>query len=121
MHTDQIIIPMTKMDIPDVLGPQCESFKHIGCWHESCLQIELNGCIVLAEGPMCESQSFFGECGHVSCLLPFPDQDFCGRHGWQQITSRDVSQGFAGGRIYWADLTCGCQNIDESDDIRAAY
>jgi hypothetical protein len=42
-------------------------------------------------------------------------------HGEQEIASQGLGSGFAGGTIYWIVLACGCTNMDESDDIRAAF
>ena len=42
-------------------------------------------------------------------------------HGWQLVIDQGSGHGFAGGTIYWAQLYCGDFDVDESDDIRAAY
>jgi hypothetical protein len=45
----------------------------------------------------------------------------CKKHGPQEVVDSDSYTGFAGGSCYWYRLACGCQQVDESDDIRAAY
>lgn len=42
-------------------------------------------------------------------------------HGEQEIVSQGSGSGFAGGTIYWVNLACGCVDMDESDDMRAAF
>jgi hypothetical protein len=41
--------------------------------------------------------------------------------GEQEITDSGSGTGFAGGSIYWTNLACGHVDMDESDDVRAAY
>jgi hypothetical protein len=45
----------------------------------------------------------------------------CRRHGEQEIESQGSGSGFAGGTVYWIRLACGCTEMDESGDVRAAY
>jgi hypothetical protein len=45
----------------------------------------------------------------------------CRRHGEQEIESQGSGSGFAGGTVYWLRLACGCTEMDESGDVRAAY
>ncbi len=45
----------------------------------------------------------------------------CKKHGPQAVDGVDTYTGFAGGTCYWYRLACGCQIVDESDDLRAAY
>ena len=42
-------------------------------------------------------------------------------HGWQLVTDNGSGRGFAGGNIHWAQLFALNTDMDESDDIRAAY
>lgn len=44
----------------------------------------------------------------------------CPQHGATAITDQGSGQGFAGGSVYWANLACGCTDLDESADLRAA-
>jgi hypothetical protein len=44
-----------------------------------------------------------------------------GRHGVQEIEMYGTSRGFAGGTVYWKNYACGCADMDESADVRAAY
>jgi len=107
---------------PDLLrGPVCEEMHTIGgCWHESCALLVLDTRIRLAEGPVCDHLEFTGECPHSSCLLVEPPQGDCRLHGWQLVLSEGSGSGFAGGRIYWAELACGCTDMDEHGDLEAA-
>jgi hypothetical protein len=112
---------MTPLMIPALTGPVCDSTAELGgCYHDSCPAIELDGRVRLAEGPLCESADYQGECPHQSCAAIEPAQGECARHGWQLVDDHGVSTGFAGGRVYWANLACGCFEVDESDDLRAA-
>jgi hypothetical protein len=111
---------MTGILISPVLGPVCLSSEFACCYDESCQTIEYNGYIVLAEGPICGGMYHEGDCGHESCKLVEPEQSFCEKHlSWQLVEESGVSSGFAG-RVYWANLACGCFDVDESDDERAA-
>lgn len=113
---------MTALTIAPVQGPICPSYADLqGCMHDSCFEIENNGRIVEAEGPLCPQRWFEGYCDHGSCEMVSPGQMFCGQHGWQIIEGQGSGGGFAGGTIYWATLACGCVDMDESYDIRAAY
>jgi len=106
---------------PPLLGPVCDSpEEYAGCYHESCALVALDGRIRLAEGPVCSSAEYRGECGHSSCLLVEPPQGDCRLHGWQLVTEEGSGPGFAGGMVYWAALACGCTDMDESGDVRAA-
>jgi hypothetical protein len=74
-------------------------------------------------GPLCTHEYSWEWCGHESCgsieavmLCPMkPDE-----HGVQEIVDGGSFTGFAGGSCYWTELACGCYDMDESDDIRAA-
>ena len=44
-----------------------------------------------------------------------------GKHGEQEVVEFGSGTGFAGGAIYWTTYACGCVDMDESNDIRAAY
>lgn len=44
----------------------------------------------------------------------------CDRHGRQEVVESGSGSGFAGGRVTWDALSCGCYLVDESDDMRAA-
>lgn len=113
---------MTPLVHPALTGPVCDMTAELGgCYHDSCGCIELDGRIRLAEGPPCATAEFQGECPHPTCALIDPPQGECRDHGWQLVTSHGVSTGFAGGRVYWANLACGCSDVDESGDLRAAY
>lgn len=116
---------MTALMLEPILGPVCYPQACIedsgGCRHDSCQWIECNGRVKLAEGPVCGEREYQGGCDHESCELAEPYQMWCENHGWQIMTDHGSRGGFAGGRIYWAELACGCVDMDESDDIRAAY
>lgn len=119
---------MQALLLEPILGPVCYMQDAVedsgGCRHDSCQWIDCNGRIKLTEGPLCGHHNYNGFCDHESCALIEPYQSFCpmGRnHGWQLIIKQGSGGGFAGGRIYWAELACGCVDMDESDDIRAAY
>jgi hypothetical protein len=80
--------------------------------------------IPIIQGPVCDKADWIGVCDHNSCWTLLSDQAAieCPRgHGLQRIVKCDSGGGFAGGRIYWTILECGCVDLDESDDIRAAY
>jgi hypothetical protein len=44
----------------------------------------------------------------------------CAKHGEVRITNSGGYTGFAGGACYFDELSCGCYDVDESDDVRAA-
>jgi hypothetical protein len=50
---------------------------------------------------------------------PTEECAFCG--GEQEVVSYGGGRGFAGGSIHFTELACGHTNVDESDDVRAAY
>lgn len=116
---------LTTIELEPILGPVCYETECIedsgGCMHDSCQDIECNSRITLAEGPLCGSIMYQGFCDHGSCILIEPMQMWCNAHGWQLVVKSGSGSGFAGGRIYWAELACGSVDMDESDDIRAAY
>jgi hypothetical protein len=119
---------ITVIELEPILGPVCDMQDAVddsgGCYHDSCQNIECNGRITLAEGPLCAHADYWGYCTHKSCNLINPAQAFCPMnrdHGWQLVVDHGSGRGFAGGNIYWANLACGCFDMDESDDIRAAY
>jgi hypothetical protein len=120
------MINMETLVLEPILGPVCDMMDAVddsgGCMHDSCQNIECNGRITLAEGPLCGRADYEGFCDHGSCKLIEPTQMFChNNHGWQLVVDHGSARGFAGGNIYWAQLYCGCVDMDESDDIRAAY
>jgi hypothetical protein len=47
--------------------------------------------------------------------VPANEEYHCGEHGDVRITSERTTPGFAGS-IYVAELSCGCQIVDDSDD-----
>lgn len=49
------------------------------------------------------------------------DELTCKTHGAVEIVKEDSNPGFAGGTIYWAELSCGCTVMDEGGDVAAAY
>ena len=76
-------------------------------------------------GPVCfDSELCWLEvCPHGSCniieavmLCPRKPDD----HGLQEIIETGDYSGFAGGRCYFAELACGCYDVDESRDVAAA-
>lgn len=102
-------------------GPLCEEAATIGgCWHPSCTALDLDGRIHLAIGPLCDGSEYAGTCPHPSCDAIEPEQGDCRRHGWQLVTTSGSGPGYAGGRVYWATLACGCTDMDESGDVEAA-
>jgi len=48
------------------------------------------------------------------------DAATCPRHGPTTVTGCGTTAGFAGGACYWAQLACGCFDMDESNDLAAA-
>lgn len=121
-RTGLLPLAMLPLEIPALAGPVCDMTAELGgCYHDSCGDLEMDGRIRLIEGPLCATAEFQGECPHQSCAMREPAQGECVKHGWQLVTDHGVSTGFAGGRVYWANLACGCSDIDESDDVRAAY
>jgi hypothetical protein len=102
-------------------GPLCEEATALdGCYHPSCTALVLDGRIHLAIGPLCDSADYLGDCRHPSCTAIEPAQGKCARHGWQLVLDAGSGSGFAGGRIWWATLACGCTDMDESGDVEAA-
>lgn len=74
------------------------------------------------QGPTClEAEEHPGDCGHESCERIDNEADptlyengaYCGKHGWQAILEFDSTPGFCAGRIYWANLACGCQLVED--------
>lgn len=73
-----------------------------------------------------------GGCIHDSCMALMHElceacqQDandgivYCPRHGSTVITANLVYTGYAGGCCIAVELACGCTDVDESNDIRAA-
>jgi hypothetical protein len=114
---------LVRLTIDPLAGPACESNSALGgCYHDSCAEIECTGRIAFTEGPVCAAADYLGECPHASCEAREPAQGWCGTHNsWQLLRDCGSGRGFAGGTIYWATLACGCTDMDESDDIRAAY
>jgi hypothetical protein len=55
---------------------------------------------------------------------PLPDEDddqtVCPKHGPTRQAGCVAYVGYAGGRCYAALLECGCSDVDESADVRAA-
>lgn len=77
-----------------------------------------------AAGPLCQGHDYYGACVHLSChdiSDGLPAVAFCKEHGFQVVVNVESSTGFAGGTIYFAELACGHFDVDESDDVRAAY
>ena len=104
---------------------------------------EVEACGVFAErqaddhscerGPLCGDAEREGYCEHTSCAAIYfaefrgccggcQSADFvvCPDHGYTTVLESGSGGGFAGGRIYWAELACGCTDVDESADVRAA-
>ena len=44
-----------------------------------------------------------------------------GKHGDTTIVEFGSFTGYAGGKCYVTELACGCTDLDESADVRAAY
>jgi len=44
-----------------------------------------------------------------------------GKHGDTTIVGFGSFTGYAGGKCYVTELACGCTDLDESADVRAAY
>ena len=59
---------------------------------------------------------------HEMCArLQVPTETCWTCKGEQEVASYETTTGFAGGAVYITMLACGHANIDESDDVRAAY
>lgn len=111
----------TPLAIPPLHRPLCADATELGyCWHASCQALDADGRLHLAEGPLCAHADYVGECPHPTCLAIEPAQGDCTTHGWQLVTTAGSGPGFAGGRVYWASLACGCTDMDESGDAEAA-
>lgn len=76
-----------------------------GCIHDSCMAITHGDC------QACDREA---EAAERAGLV------WCTRHGYTPVTDSGQSTGFAGGAVYWANLACGCADMDESADVRAA-
>lgn len=48
------------------------------------------------------------------------ESEQCEKHGATFIADERAYSGFAGGSCYWWKLACGCESVDESDDLRAS-
>jgi hypothetical protein len=44
-----------------------------------------------------------------------------GEHGLQEVINQGSFVGHAGGRSYFVELACGCTDMDETNDVNAAY
>jgi hypothetical protein len=67
-----------------------------------------------------------GTCLHESCWMIYMQLDElqrCTRHPESALIPVEAGsgKGFAGGNVYWTNYACGCMDMDESDDVRAAY
>jgi len=72
-------------------------------------------------GPACQDFEWQGGCRHDSCMaVEAAAAEMCEKHGWQQVTDMGSGAGFAGGRIYWTTLACGCTDMDETGDVAGA-
>jgi hypothetical protein len=74
-------------------------------------------------GPLCESHGHVPYCQHASCNATAAEQPWtgwCDEHGYQHVDDAGSGSGFAGGRVYWTDLACGCTQVDETGDVAAA-
>jgi hypothetical protein len=96
------------LELPDshtcARGPLCEgaSSPEAECQHDSCPQIyfaEFIGC------PACNDAPYYAKCS---------------AHGWREVVDNGTFTGYAGGRSSWIELSCGCSQLDESEDVRAA-
>lgn len=104
---------------PQPEGPICRQAATVGyCFHDSCGTVE-----PVTAGPLCEGRTLDYPCDHGSCAEAYRTQPAfvdCPKHGQVTITDSGSYTGFAGGTCYWAELSCGCHDVDESDDVRAA-
>lgn len=48
------------------------------------------------------------------------DQAWCERHGTQAIIATGSYTGYAGTTCYWVEMSCGCTDNDESNELGAA-
>lgn len=77
------------------------------------------GSVLLAEPDRHLHQFCWCEiCGEFDCM-----HAFCDRHGWTMIDGPFSYQGpgYAGGMIYATTLLCGCTDLNEDADLRAAF
>lgn len=112
-----------QLHIQVTAGPLCKiADAEKGCGHSSCIGIGIER----EHGPFSGEYAVFAELreDELFAMMPWwPAQDvfFCHIH-WVFATtiSEHAGEGFAGGRIYDAEYSCGCSFHDESDDVRAA-
>lgn len=80
------------------------------------------------QGPIClyaEEESCCYE--HDSCERIIREVDptlydglgFCRNHGFQKVTEFGSNPGFCAGNIYWANLACGCQQVEDNSYLEA--
>ena len=89
-------------------GPACpvsEYDEAPGCAHSSCAELQHELCYPCEELAQAEAAA-----GVV----------YCQQHGRQNIARTAQFTGYAGGLCFYAVLTCGCTDLDESADLRAA-
>lgn len=48
------------------------------------------------------------------------DLAYCVKHGYVAVSDSGSTSGFAGGTVNWAQLACGCFDMDETGDMEAA-
>ena len=71
--------------------------------------------LALGECPACVYERTFVSSPEVG------DDVECDKHGVQQIADEFSFSGYAGGRCFGFELSCGCTSLDESNDVAAAY
>jgi len=49
------------------------------------------------------------------CAAEHDEYEVCKKHGLVRVLEYGSSPGYCG-RIYWAKLSCGCQDVDASND-----
>lgn len=68
-----------------------------------------------------------GECSYCEYERKFVsspeegDDAYCEKHGDVTIIDEFSFTGYAGGKCFGFELSCGCTSLDESNDIAAAY
>jgi len=82
------------------IGPLCGADPGT-CEHDSCMEMVYNSC------EACDQEV---QAGHVRCP----------KHGDVRMIDSGWTNGYAGGRIYWVALSCGCYDMDDASDVRAA-
>lgn len=102
--------------------PECEEYKRTEGEHPDG-HVIVNGAVVVGcQGYQVVSPAALGlDPGEwADWTDDAEDTATCPEHGQVNVMDWGSYSGFAGGACSWAQLSCGCYDVDESADLRAA-